>query len=449
MGGEIGLTSEPGLGSTFTFTARFARATATTVVRYPRPHLLTDKRVLVVDDNATNRFILTEQLTSWQLNAVAVSSADEALGTLREAARSGRPFDAALLDLMMPGTDGLELARRIRADPAIASATLLLLSSDQTVGPLEARASGIEAALSKPVRHSELYDLMVSTLASVSDHTSHQPHPRRLTLSGHRVLVVEDNQVNQMVATGILENLGCEVDVAADGVEAVEKLTGSHPFDAVLMDCRMPRLDGYDATRAVRAQEPPGRRIPIIAMTASVLAGERERCLDAGMDDFLTKPVDPDDLERLIQQWTRSSGGEHPAATDSAPEAEPEPEPEPDEDLVLDEARMRMLDELTKDGVSFFERTAASFTTRIQQQVDAIHEAIEARDANRTFTSSHLVKGSALNLGLPRVAAAAARIEAHADGGSTTGTEEMMADLAREVERAILALREATARRSS
>jgi PAS domain S-box-containing protein len=413
LGGEIGVTSEPGQGSTFWFTARFDRATATTTVRRPLPHLLAGKRVLVVDDNETNRFILTEQLASWRLRAVAVASAEEALATLREAARSGRPFDAALLDLMMPGIDGLELARRVRADPTIARTTLLLLSSDQTVGAREAKAAGVEASLSKPVRHSELFDHMVSMLASeITERPSPQgrsrPAPQSGPALGLRVLVVEDNAVNQLVATGLLENLGCTVDLAQDGVEAVEMLTGEHSYAAVLMDCRMPRMDGYDATRVVRAREPSDTRVPIIAMTASVLAGERERCLDAGMDDFLTKPVDSAELERVIRRWTRV---DTPAAPGTGPvEASHAAENGAPTWEVLDPERVRMLDELKKDGVSFFQRTAESFVHRIDEQLDAIREAIEAKDANRLFTSSHLVKGSALNLGLPLVAEAAARI---------------------------------------
>ncbi|MCW2766700.1 MAG: barA 1 [Nocardioides sp.] len=436
MGGEIGFDSDPGHGSAFWFTARFTRATATAFVRLPLPHLLASKRVLVVDDNETNRFVLTEQLASWHLRAVAVASADEGLATLREAARSGRPFDAAVLDLKMPGTDGLELARRVRADPTIAAVTLLLLSSDQTVGLREARAAGFGAALSKPVRHSELYDLLVSMLASEIAEAA--PPAERATPSlGLTVLVVEDNAVNQLVATGLLETLGCKVDVASDGIDAVAMLTGDHPYAAVLMDCRMPRMDGYDATRAVRAQERRDRRVPIIAMTASALEGERERCLAAGMDDFLTKPVDGGDLERVVRRWTGPQAvgaSDLDAGSAGGPAA----------GVVLDPARVRMLDELTKDGVSFFERTAMSFMSRIRDQVQAIQDAIGAHDANRTLTSSHLVKGSALNLGLPRVAAAAARVETHGEHGRTSGTEEMMADLTREVDRAIEALREAT-----
>lgn len=440
LGGTIEVRSTVGAGSTFSFTARFGRASSAPYPRRVPPALLRGLRVLVVDDHETNRFILTEQLAAWELEPVAVASAQEALATLREAARHRRPFSLAILDVVMPGTDGLELARRIRSDPGLDQLRLLLLSSDHHVGRREVAEAGADGALSKPVRHSELYDTLVSTMAAGMATIPETPPTEAVPSLGITVLVVEDNPVNQLVATGLLENLGAEVALASDGLEAIAQLARPHRFAAVLMDCRMPRMDGFDATRAIRAGEPAGSRVPIIAMTASALEGERERCLAAGMDDFLTKPVDATALERVIKRWT----GPQAAVRAEPAEAVPEQEPAPT-GVVLDPARVRMLDELRKDGVSFFERTAASFIGRIDSQIAAIQDAIDARDANRTFTSSHLVKGSALNLGLPMVAAAAQALESHAEGGRTDGTEPLMADLAREVGRAVAALKEATA----
>ncbi|MBB6628426.1 response regulator [Nocardioides sp. KIGAM211] len=452
LGGEISVTSELGSGSTFTFTASFARATTAPAARLSGPpHLLHDRRVLVVDDNETNRFILQEQLAAWQMKPVAVASADEALATLRTAARHGQPFEIALLDLIMPGTDGLELARRVSADPALGQLTMLLLSSDQGVGSQSARSAGIRAALSKPVRHSELYDTLIGVVAAALEQRP-VPAPAQPEL-GVTVLVVEDNYVNQLVATGLLESLGCAVEVANDGAEAVEMLARPHRYAAVLMDCRMPRLDGFDATRAVRAHEPPGQRVPIIAMTASALEGERERCLAVGMDDFLTKPVDAKELERVIGSWIRSAAGRASSGlTGEAPAAAPTPAadgpvvPDVPSSSILDPDRMKMLDELKKDGVSFFERTAASFMARVGDQVVAIRDAADAGDAHGLMTSAHQLKGSALNLGLPLVGATAARLEAHGDAGRTDDTDDLLAELVGEVERAVAALQTATAR---
>ncbi len=457
LGGRIELTSEVGSGSTFAFTAAFGRATGVPATRTGSPRPLAGRRVLVVDDNRTNRFLLEQQLAAWRLEPTAVASAEQALAALREGVRTGRPYEVALLDLVMPGTDGLELARLVGADPELAGVALLLLTSDPGLGARSARAAGIHTSLGKPVRHSELLDALVDAVAAgLDDDTA--PAPPRVPPLGVRVLVVEDNSVNQLVARGLLEQLGCVVDMADDGVEAVRLLGAPHPYAAVLMDCRMPRLDGFDATRAVRAQEPAGARVPIIAMTASALEGERERCLAAGMDDFLTKPVDARELETAVRRWTPPPGGaagagpgtDAPAsgreqATGRRPGASTSDGSAGGGLPVLDEARAAMLGELRKDGVSFFDRTAASFLDRCAGLVDAIRAAVAGDDAPALTASAHALKGSALNLGLPRVGAAAQRLEALGDRGRTDGAGPLLSELAGEVERATAALRVATA----
>lgn len=446
LGGEITVDSAPGRGSTFTFTARFARGTEdgaaaavdVAAARGTGSASLAGRRVLVVDDNATNRFVLTEQLRSWDVETLAVPTAAEALLVLRAATRQGRAYDVAVLDLLMPDEDGLDLARRLRADTTLVQPRLLLLTSDSAVGAGDARAAGVEATLAKPVRHDDLRDVLLSLLAPAGE-TSGRTAQRPADELGLRVLVVEDNPVNQLVATGILESRGYAVDVASDGLEAVERLRGRHGYAAVLMDCRMPRMDGFEATRTHRRNEPSGERVPIIAMTASALEGERERCLAAGMDDFLTKPVDPGDLDAVLHRWTGPQAAAPVDPAESAGRSRPT-------GPVLDPARVRMLDELRKDGVSFFVRTATSFMGRIDEQVAAIHDAVRSGDANRTFTSTHLVKGSALNLGLSRVAEVAQRMEDHSEAGTTAGMTGLLADLDREVAAAVAALRDAVER---
>jgi len=463
LGGRIEVDSELGRGSRFSFTVRFARASGAAVQPPPAPRGLQGKRVLVVDDNETNRFILTEQLAAWQAEPVAVASAEEALTALRDASLAHRPVDIALLDLVMPGTDGLALARTISADPGLGHPHLLLLSSDQGVSPQAVREAGLRASLDKPVRHSALYDALVGVVASghrvAPGVARRRPGPSGRSMGLH-VLVVEDNHVNQMVATGLLEDLGYQVEVVADGVEAVDRLIGEHDFAAVLMDCRMPRLDGFDATRAIRAREArdaraagPGRRVPIIAMTASALEGERERCLAAGMDDFLSKPVNALDLERVVRRWTgggpteprAAAAGSTEAAGPSEADSSPEVAPEALDPPVLDLDRARMLHELKKDGISFFERTSASFTARVGDQVGAIRAAVDTEDGTALQASAHQLKGSALNLGLPRVGGTAARLERLGDAGSTAGAGDLVDELVLEVDRAVVALEEATA----
>ena len=437
LGGEIWVTSDLGRGSTFSFTARLGTAAGAAAGPPGGVGQLQGRRVLVVDDNSTNRLILTEQLDAWQMRSVAVASAAEARATLREAARSGQPFEVAVLDLVMPDTDGLQLAGQIRSDPTLSSVALMLLTSDQSVTRREIEDAGIRTSLSKPVRHSELRGALLALLGGAA--TTPAPRERSTPGLGVRVLVVEDNRVNQLVATGILENLGCAVDVVDDGVAAVERLTRPHEYAVVLMDCRMPRLDGFDATRQVREREPVGRRVPIIAMTASALEGERERCLGAGMDDYLTKPVHAHELERVLREWVQVPAGPLPE-----PIAEPVPPPRTAESGVLDPERIALLDELRKDGISFFERTAASFMGRVGEQLVAIRDAVDRDSAMSLLTSAHQLKGSALNLGLPRVAAAAQKLESLGIAGTTEGSEPLLRDLTGEVEIAVAALQRAT-----
>lgn len=464
LDGELWVTSEPGHGSTFSFTARLGLVPGGGAP-HVSPAQLDGLRALVVDDNETNRVIVEEQLAAWRLRPVGVATAGEALATLREAARSGHPFDVALLDLVMPDVDGLSLARQIRADDRIPELRLLLLSSDQSVSRQEMVDAGIDDTVSKPMRHAELHDALVGLVGGVpvevterlggdgeSPRTAASPScPLGVSVLGVRVLVVEDNPVNQLVATGMLEALGCTADVATDGLEAVDRLAGAHPYDLVLMDCRMPNLDGFDATRQVRRNELAGQRVPIVAMTASALEGERERCLAAGMDDYLTKPVDPVQVEEALRTWIPRLGGRGaPPDREAAP---PGPASRPDEtapadDPVLDLDRVEMLDDLVKDGVSFFQRTATSFLGRVSTQLATIRRAVEAQNPYDLLTSAHQLKGSALNLGVPRVAAAAARLEQLGIDGDTTGAEPLLTELVDEVDRAVLALRKATADRT-
>ena len=303
MSGTLGVTSTPGRGSTFWFTLPLRLALDPTVAPTRSTLELDGVRVLVVDDNQTNRLILTEQLGAWGMRPDMVADGPAALRLLEEAAGSQTPYSLAVLDLCMPGMDGLELATRITHHREL-HVGLVLLTSGPDVTVEEAAEAGIRARLTKPVHLSRLQAVLQDVLAQTGpdgpELGTHSP-PQTRAGRGH-VLVVEDNEINQLVAVGILEHLGYSTEVVANGLEALTALERGR-FAAVLMDCQMPEMDGYDATRELRLREGAGKRTPVVAMTAGVTQGERERCLAAGMDDYVSKPVNPDELETTLSRW--------------------------------------------------------------------------------------------------------------------------------------------------
>ena len=331
MRGTIGVRSTPGVGSRFHFDLPLTAASAAAGER-SRPadggQVLAGRRMLVVDDNATNRAVLEGQLSAWGVRVTVAADGAAALDILRTA---GESFDLALLDSDMPGLDGLELAAAIRSDPSIPPLVLALLTSsggERTA----AREADFRLYLTKPVRHETLRTALVRALTdvpAVADRPTHAPVERA---DGAAILVAEDNPVNQIVARATLEKLGFAVDIAADGERAVA-MSEARDYVAILMDCQMPQLDGYSATGVIRGREAAGgRRVPIVAMTAHALKGDRERCLAAGMDDYLTKPIDHAELDRVLREWVPAdapaparagAGEEEPAVTAvGAPDAD-------------------------------------------------------------------------------------------------------------------------------
>jgi len=304
MGGEVGVESEKGAGSRFWFTALFREAAHKTPSPPPTASL-SGTAVAVVDDNQTNRTILERYLDSWGMRDRAFESGRQALDELRAAARGDDPFEVAIVDMMMPGMDGAAVAAEIRADPALKDMVVILLTS---AGHSDHPVPGIDVELVKPVRPSLLFDVLHSLLAAKPEHANR--HVSDTDSAAHdaashrwaRVLVVEDNVANLKVAVRMVEKLGYRADVAANGVEALRVLDEVR-YDAVLMDCHMPEMDGFDATRAIRRNEPDGRHTPVIAMTASALSGDRERCLAAGMDDYISKPIKLHVVAAVLERW--------------------------------------------------------------------------------------------------------------------------------------------------
>ena len=298
MGGEIGVESTKGKGSRFWFTTMFRAAGAPRVKRARPGAQLTGTRVAIIDDNKTNRTILERYVGSWGMRGRSFESGHEALREMRRMAAGDDAFEVAILDLMMPGMDGTAVAAALRADPSLRGVGVILLTS---AGHSEVKVPGVDAELVKPVRPSQLFDVLQSLLAGRAP--EEEPAlAHRVGSRAARILVVDDNAANQKVATRMVERLGYHTDVAATGGEAVS-MAGRGHYDAVLMDCQMPEMDGYEASRQIRHDERGGRRVPIIAMTADAGSGERERCLAAGMDDYVSKPVKLHVVAAVLERW--------------------------------------------------------------------------------------------------------------------------------------------------
>jgi PAS domain S-box-containing protein len=402
MGGTIELESEVGVGSTFHFTLRFGRARGLVTRPTPaEPAQVHDLPVLVVDDNATNRLILKEMLTKWGMKPTVAEGGRQALQALDRARECGSPFALVLLDAMMPEMDGFTLAARIRQDSELVGATLMMLSSANRREDA-ARCAELQVAsyLTKPIRQSTLLDAIMTALGpSLRLEGAAPAASRPAPGEGQRplrLLLAEDNPVNQRLAVSLLERRGHQVVVVGNGREALAAL-GAQSFDAVLMDVQMPEMDGFETTAAIRARESAtGVHTPIIAMTAHALKGDRERCLAAGMDDYVSKPLRPwvlfDVLDRL---------GAGSAANSDAPEATARA---PAFDLAA------ALDRLDGDE-ELMEELAGLFLGECPGRMAEIRQAILERDTSGLRRSAHALKGSVANFGAPAATEAAGRLE--------------------------------------
>jgi CheY-like chemotaxis protein len=313
MEGEIGVDSAPGAGSTFFFTIRLGLAAGP--MRSPAVLAmdLHAMRVLIIDDNATNRRILEEITRRWEMQPETAASGDEGIEKLRKATASGHPFHLVLLDEQMPAMDGLEVIRRIRADSQLRGATIMMLtSSDQHASLARCRDMAVETYLIKPIKPSELLAKIRHSLGSVriEDRSARSQAAQRVPEGARSILVAEDNLVNQKLAVAMIEKMGYRVQLASNGDEAFAKWREGG-FEMILMDVQMPVVDGFEATRRIRrAEKDSGAHIPIIAMTAHAMSGDRERCLEAGMDDYVSKPVNRKTLEDAISRYISANARE-------------------------------------------------------------------------------------------------------------------------------------------
>ncbi len=419
-------------GSAFHFTARFGwRPTPP-----PRPPQADAERirnlpVLVVDDNATNRRILLEMLRNWRMAPEAASDGETALKAMEDACKRGRPFHLVLLDANMPRLDGFQVAERIKKHPELTTATIMMLTSAGKRGDAaRCRELGVSAYLTKPISQSDLLDAILTTLGAAEAAAASRlvtRHTLRESRSRLRVLLAEDNLVNQKLATRILEKMGHEVQVAANGKEAIEALEKGE-FDLVLMDVQMPVMDGLTAATTIREKEKAsGGHIPIIAMTAHAMKGDRERCLAAGMDGYVAKPVRPQELAAAIDELLFKA------------EEKGEPEPPPADEAVFD--REEALERVDNDK-ELLREIIALFEEECPQLLDAIRRAIAEKDSDALQHSAHTLKGSVGNFAARAAFDAAFKLEQMGKERRWEGAEQALADLEREIERLLPALKE-------
>ena len=419
MGGQLSVTSEVGRGSEFSFTLRLPVERSAAAATPGRAVSLGGRRLLVVDDNETNRRILRDMLGAEGVAVHEAARADAGLTALRRAAAAGTPFDIAILDAQMPDQDGFELAAAVRADPDLAATKLLILTSAGQRGDGErCRQMGIQAYLTKPIARADLIEAVGTVLleappagAAPALITRHSIAESRHTL---RILLAEDNLVNQQVATAMLVKRGHQVDVVGNGREAVDAI-GAHDYDLVLMDIQMPEMDGFAATQAIRAL-PRGRSLPIIALTAHALSGERERCLERGMTGYLAKPFKAHDLFAAIEGRTAAT-----ADTAAAPA--------PPVDLAAFRGTMREAGaEAAVDGI------LATFASTLPQRLEALAEASRGGEAEAIQRAAHAFRSAAATIGAHRLAQLLEAMEASARSGDVARAQGGLQDVSREAQ---------------
>ncbi|MFS2135598.1 response regulator [Duganella sp. Dugasp56] len=433
MNGEIGLESQPGVGSTFHFTAEFGVAD----IEAPQPMPdISGLRVLVVDDNASAREIFMGMLSAMQFAAASADNGRRAVDMVTQARSEGRPFNIVLLDWQMPGMNGIETLQAMREQAAAAGAeapaVIMVTAYNRDVLLDETRGIAIDAMLNKPVSSSTLLD-SISTVFG-KDLSSCRRTRRRAdymaaeeSVRGAYLLLVEDNEVNQEVAQQILSDAGIRVDIASNGAMALAKIAVAD-YDGVLMDCQMPVMDGYDATRKLR-EDPRHASLPVIAMTANAMVGDKEKCLAAGMNDFIAKPIDVAQLFTTLSRWVKVK---NPVALDAA-EAQPAGDSRDEALPIIAGLRMEAALQRVGGNVKLMRKLLSRF---VETQIDAmtrIANAIENNDLAGATREAHTVKGLAGNIGATGMADAAGKVEQMLAMGATKGRDEAIAAMAQEL----------------
>ncbi len=416
MGGRIGVLSREGTGSEFWFTLTLEKHTEQ--LSSLETKSIENIRILAVDDNSTNRRLISLLLESWKCRYQMASSGVKALEILKKATADNDPFKIAILDMQMPEMDGEELGKRILRDPEIHSPRLIVMSSIGTRGEAaRLHEVGFSAYLTKPVKQSQLYNCLTTVYGHkpekgkpplVTKHSLKESRKRAV-----KILVAEDNPVNQLVAVKILEKLGYKADLAANGAEAVEALTKTN-YDIVFMDCQMPVMDGYEATREIRSgnSEVVNRSVVVVAMTANALKGDREICIKAGMDDYITKPVTPAAISQVLENWSPEKQDENEIGIDS----------------IQPEKTFRE-EKLKKDfdgNLDTIRELISMFVATAEKNLDELSAAVSEKNSDRVKNIAHTLKGSALNIGAVSLPEACLRLEQLCTGGNLSNADIML-----------------------
>jgi PAS domain S-box-containing protein len=440
MGGQVGVVSEVGKGSEFWFTVVVAKQAVEPQDKEEQLAILAGVRVLIVDDSATSRNILSTRMKSWRMRTVEADSGLQALQTLHQALAAGDPFSLAAIDMQMPGMDGEALGRKIKADPRLAATRMIMLTSlEGREGARRFEEIGFASYATKPIRHQELLHVLSAVLSGSSGGEA-RPLAAGHSLDGSagrfagvsaRILLAEDNITNQHVALGILRRLGLRADAVANGKEAIRALE-TIPYDLVLMDVQMPEMGGIEATKQIRSSGSGVRnhQIPIIAMTAHALEGDREWCLGAGMDDYVSKPVSSKTLATVLQRWLPA------AKPDGMPHGEAAPLNSSSAPVVYD--RVGMMERLMNDE-NLATVVTQSFLEDVPTRIEALRRNLELSNLTGVSRQAHAVKGAAANVGGEALRAVALEIEQAAQAGDLDSVAASVADL----DRQLLRLKEA------
>ncbi|MBV8779790.1 MAG: response regulator [Phycisphaerae bacterium] len=423
MGGTIDVKSEAGKGSTFRFTARFGTVRERDM-QSPSVKGMKGLRVLIVDDQPVYREVLRDQFHAWRMDAHTASSGNAALTMLRDAAERGNAFHVAIIDMVMPEMDGPALARTINGRHEYGNPALLLVTAMDNQFDAEAmKASGFAACLTKPVRQSVLFDSLVRALhqQTPTAHIPAAPAARSMEQIGASILLAEDNEVNQEVARDLLCDAGCTVDIVSNGEAAVDAVR-QKSYDLILMDCQMPRLDGFQATSQIRLLD-RGRTVPIIALTANAIQGDRERCMAAGMNQYVTKPIDADLLLTAIRTMLKNGTRATPTLCPSTDAPTPI-------DTPLD---MEALLRRCRGKTALVENVLKMFTDSLDQQLSELRDSANNADWDGVARVAHSLKGASANLSANAITQAATTLEQLGKSADATLAREALTNLDRQI----------------